>query len=644
MTSVKYYGAATAYYGPAPAYYGGSGTSSAVPFGFPVALAGRPYLVDLSQDWFRRGAEPRLRDTVDQSETPGEPTISLSGLWRRGQTSWHLGAGQQHNDDADPELDRFHRSRRTDCWHRNDLRLLRTVARIAESSTNLFMVSVGTAMYYSAGTAVKKITPPATSSTPFTAPAAVTGLATDGVRVFVAAGDSQIVEMVNDATATNTTIVTGASGVTVIGWALNRLLGAKTTGAVYDMTPNIGTPAALPAAQYTHQAGAQATWVGFAGGSTHIYGAVKVRSRSQVYKWTIKDDGTALDAPSPATPGLPDGEVITSIDSYGGLIFLGFEKGVRVAEPETTTGNLIIGALIPTNGSVTCFEGEGQFVWYGNPSIDATTSGLGRMDPTQILASSAPAYANDLEAFDVSDVDYVGAVQGVASITDATRTEDPSGAFSRRYFSISGQGVFYETDLCQRTGYIETGIFTYSLPDSKLALKLDVNTSRTSLTGQEVQVALDVDGAGYVDLGAHSLASVSSVIDTRQQAGTSFAAKLTLDAGADGLDIDDSPVLERWQLRAYPTPNRGRIFQVPLLLHSLVKDYNEVEYVYDVRDELDRLDDLWLNPRVVLFQVGTVTFEVIVEDIEFIHRQWHDDPETPGFEGTALATLKTLAE
>ena len=116
-----------AYY-PASAYYSGKETSSLVPDIFPVAIDSRPFLVDSKSNQFSRGFEPRVRDSVDQSTTPGEAAINPQGLWRRGESSWHLGAGQKYADTAEAQEYRFFTSQGIDPWTKGQVSLLKTVA------------------------------------------------------------------------------------------------------------------------------------------------------------------------------------------------------------------------------------------------------------------------------------------------------------------------------------------------------------------------------------------------------------------------------------------------------------------------------------------------------------------------------------
>ena len=88
---------------PPPSFYTGTGATDLVPGIYPIALNGRPYMLDMASGAFQRQFDTRIRDSVDQSADPGEAALSSQGLWRRSQTAWHYGAGQLTADASDSE-------------------------------------------------------------------------------------------------------------------------------------------------------------------------------------------------------------------------------------------------------------------------------------------------------------------------------------------------------------------------------------------------------------------------------------------------------------------------------------------------------------------------------------------------------------
>jgi hypothetical protein len=136
-----------------PSFYTGTGVTDLVPSQFPVALNGRPYLLDLRSNRFSHQFEQRVRDQSDISTAPGEASINPQGLWRRGSKSWHLGAGQLYADDADAQDYRFSKSKGVDVWTKGQLSLLNdTKLSFPTDATNLMTCTVissgGTEYFY----------------------------------------------------------------------------------------------------------------------------------------------------------------------------------------------------------------------------------------------------------------------------------------------------------------------------------------------------------------------------------------------------------------------------------------------------------------------------------------------------------------
>ena len=131
----------TAYAG-GPGFYSGTGSTQLVPYVFPVALNGRPYQLDIKSNAFSRQFDDRVRSSVDQSTEPGEAAINTQGLWRRSQSSWHSGAGQEYSDTADSELFRFKNSKGVYVWDRGQCSLLPdTTLASASADSNLYMAT-----------------------------------------------------------------------------------------------------------------------------------------------------------------------------------------------------------------------------------------------------------------------------------------------------------------------------------------------------------------------------------------------------------------------------------------------------------------------------------------------------------------------
>ena len=598
-----------------PAFYTGTGISGLVPDIFPVAIAGRPYMLDLKSGRFGRAFEQRLRDSADDSNIPGEGAINPQGLWRRGQVSWHKGSAQKYGDTAEGVDTRFYSSKNINPWTKGQLSMLKTTSEILDSaSTNLFMVVAGDRLYVADNQTLKYTTDLSTFSTVTGTPAAaINGMTTDGFTVFVSFES-------NGTYTTNTGLTSASSYNTghnfgVLGYVKGRLMAGGSGSTDGHKLWNITASGNNPAVLYTHPNTAF-RYVGFAAGQNHIYAAGFAGKSSLIYRTTIKADGTALDIPTQAGE-LPIGEVVSTIYGYLGYIVIGTNMGIRLATSDTN-GDLIIGPVLETTTDVKCAVGDGRFIWYGWTNFDTTSTGLGRIDLSQFNTVNEPAYASDLMA------DVQGSVNAVVNWGDY------------RLFSISGQGIYREhaTNLAS-TGYIDTGSWRWGIPDPKFATFVDFRT--LPLTGS-LTFALNLDNGGYESLATFDTPGVTE--KTLDGSDTSFgeaAFKITFTRSAT--DSTVGPTLTRWQVRAFPAPKRSELFSVPVLLHEKLNRSNR-EYYYDVNDELSFLRNLIADTRITTYQEGEETFKVIVENVEWIPVDSH--VKNWIFDGTAVITLRSL--
>ena len=599
---------------PAPAYYTGSGATNLVPDVFPVAINGRPYLIDLKANSFQRQYDARVRDSVDQSAEPGESAINPQGLWRRSQSSWHYGAGQTYADTADAEAFRFNNSKGVYVWDKGEVTLLKDTTQVlADAAATLRALTVGTRLYVATGGDVKYTTDLSTFTNCTSEPAGnVGGMATDGFNVFVAFA-SHGVHKVTTSSDAFSSYISGTDTFVNLRYVKGRLM-ASEDNDVYNFTSSGGPGSPL----FSH-ANTGFRWVGFAGGQNQIYMGGFAGNQSLVYRTTIKADATSLDTPIVALE-LPAGEIITGLDSYLDFVLIGTTKGIRVATSDTN-GNLVSGPLIQIGSSVTSFSGEGRFVWFNWTNFDGTSTGLGRLDLGVFISTNQPAYASDLM------VTAQGAVSSVNTIN------------SRPVFVVVGSGIYVEhaTDLVA-SGYLESGIYRWGVPDAKFVPKWDL---RCRPLNGSVTLSIKTDGGSYHDFQAFTLSGgKEKTINGLEDRVFEAEVKLTLGRSATSNTV--SPEVTRWMGRAYAAPLRSQIFSVPLIMHHKLNIRGR-EYFQDVDNEMRFLRDLVDTPRIVTYQENEETFSVIVENVQFevlddsnVHNRWD-------WEGTATVIMRSVA-
>ncbi|MGA0081893.1 MAG: hypothetical protein ACO3IT_09035, partial [Ilumatobacteraceae bacterium] len=524
---------------PAPQFFAGGTTTNLVPDIFPIAIDGRPFLIDQEAGTLTRGFEPRVRDSVDQSTSPGEAAINPQGLWRRGETSWHYGAGQKYADTAEGQDYRLFSSKGVNLWTKGQASLLNAVKESLNSSnTNLKLVSTDTRVYVIDGSAIKYSTDPFASSPTWTTitgmPAATPlDLTTDGTNIY--------------ATYPGLTNNFGLWKYTPAGVASNVAYGHQfgyidfikgffiITGSASSGNGNdlyFSPSGNVTADDYEHPV-ASFEWIGAAAGQTAIYLAGYTGSHGAIYKLTIKADGT-LDTPVVALE-LPFGEVPTAISAYLGSILIGTNKGVRYAVADSAS-NLTTGALIPTSGAVKDFTSEDRYVWFTWSNYDGISTGLGRLDLGTFIATNTPAHATDL---------MHTATANVLAVTTFA---------NKRIFAISGDGIYVEdTANLVASGEIVTGIYRWGIPDRKFVAKFDIRT--TPLYGT-ITPSISLDSGGYTDMSPHNMAlSTESVATGPQSKFIEAKFKLTLTRGS----ATEGPTLTRWMARAYASPARSQV-------------------------------------------------------------------------------------
>jgi len=609
------------FFKPPPRFFGGATSTSLVPDIFPVAINGRPFLIDQKSNQFTRGFEPRVRDSVDQSTSPGEAAINPQGLWRRGETSWHYGAGQKYADTAEAQDYRFFSSKGINPWIKGQVTLLNTVKESLDSAnTNLLIAATDTRVYVVDGQTLKYTTDPfATSPTWTSATGLPTGhtprdMATDGTNIYLTyEGTNNTHGLWKYTAADVASNVAYGHQLYYVDFVKGHLMvsGNSTGGATdlyYDPAGHIGGD------DYAHPISTW-NWVSFAAGQNAIYVAGYAGTRGAVYKITITSAGV-LDQPVVALE-LPSGEIPLVVYGYLGGIFVGTNKGVRYATTDSAS-NLVAGALIPTTGSVVSFTSDERYVWFNWSQYDGTSSGLGRLDLSTFISTNTPAHASDLMLTSTANV------LAVATFNN------------KRIFSVSGDGIYVEDSAnLVTTAELTTGTYRWGIPDRKFVAKFDIRS--TPLYGT-ITPSISLDSGTYQSMTPHDLALATESVATGPQSKF-IEARFKLDFTRYSALV--GPTLTRWMARAYATPARSQVFRVPILMHHRLR-VHDTEYYFDVESELQALRDLVTNPRVINYQENTETYSVVMEDLEF---QVIDGYQSNwDLEGTCTVTMRSVQD
>lgn len=569
-------------------FYSGGGTSTLVPGSYPVAIAGRPFLLDTKEapGGWQAGDIPVQRGQTDTSADPSEATLSTEDLWRRTRQSWHEGAGQEWADRPESSPFRYHTSTDVDPWTRYELSLLNDTTRTLTSGGSEPNLAVAGGRVYVTDGQVVQYTTDGTTWTAITGNPAQTArsIASDGANVYVAYGTSGVYTVASGGAAM-TSYATGTA--LAVGYAKGRLLvaeGATAATRVYNVTATgvitdgnlllTLTGLTIPAGQWTAESGPALYFIGTIGDQTRIW------------RTAVKPDGTALDAPVIAG-NLPDGQLARSVLGYlNEIVLVGTDDHVWLFTPDGN-GNLTRHGRVEAEGPVYAFEPQDRYVWYGGHA-DAT---LGRLDlHTNVAEDNSsdfiPASASDLTA------ELSGAVRSVATLGE------------RRLFTVSGRGVYLEGTSPVASGTLDLGAIGFGIGDLKNVLYADVRYEPLTSTDSVL-----VEASG--DDGPWETAGLLSVVNS--VSGTVGLGQLLAERVSLRLTLTGDPVVTAVTLRASPAPSIGERIRLWLRLFAVMEDLGGNTVTTNPKAQREWLRSLRDTQEAVTVQIGDEDFVGIVE-------------------------------
>lgn len=543
---------------------------SDVPGRFPVSVGGRSYVADLRG--FQRQSLQTIREQSDVSESPGEQSLSPLDLWRRSQDRWSHGAGQEHLDKRDSSPRRFRRSDGVNPWDDGYLRLLPDVSQVLASTwTAPELAVVGGRLYVTAGTVLRYTSDLATWTDTAAFPSNVVSITTDGFTVYCMTASHGVYTVTLNVDTPG--LLNNLNGDKV--WYVKGRLMAAAGPDLYNITDVSSTVAPDPLTP--NVLNSDWRWTDAGEGGQFIYVSGFSRNKSMVYRVTIREDGTALSAPTVAAE-LPNGEICRSVQGYVGSVLLGTSKGVRVAS--TASGYLDYGPLLEV-GSVRDMEAQGSQVWFTRGA-----EGLGRVELGEFVDALQPAYASDLASPGAGDVLSVVTFNG------------------KRVFTQDN--VYAEADGLVAEGRVWLGNVAFDLPDPKSFEYVSVRHDPLP-AGASVTVVPHVDGVAQPAL-------VSDVD------GSTGRENMVVGVAGDRIELEivlsGDVRLSRVTLRALPIPSRGEAIQVPLLLREAVEDHNGGTVAVDPQDEFDFLKGLERDGLPVSVELFGESLRAVLDGVQ----------------------------
>jgi len=606
----------------------------------PVTIGARKYNVDLAG--LARSTIDPIRQGFDTQGTPGEQSLNQAGVWKRSRNNWDLGAGQREADTDEANNRRFYTSTGVDVWTRNEVTLLKTTARTLSSGTTKLFLTTATVgsthyVYTLADNDVWYSTNNGGTWTEINEPAGagvIDVLASDGANIYVASSvGSGEVQRINGATVPTSTantdywVIDDVDGL----WVANGYL-------IASVGPRLTVLAPGSAPSTTHDiAGASFsqidTWKSVVSTPAGIYAAGTKGNTSRIFYIGINDSTISADLLPPIIAAeLPQGETINVLSYYGGLLCIGTSKGIRLGMI-SGNGYVTYGPRIDIKDhdgnfvGTSCFEPQGEFIWFGWTDYAATTTGLGRLALSEFTSSLVPAYASDL----MTTATVQGAVQGVVVTND-----------NRLVFSVSGNGVWQEhaSDYVA-TGNVDSGRVRWGTTEKKAIVSGDLHHSELAAsetvaltiisddesTTQKVATSGDVGASGVGIFGVTTPVSgeyVSAFVELTGPGGT-------------------TPILRRWTVRAIPMPFVSEVIKVPIML-STYTDWDNRHVYHDTYDDYAYLKGLMEGRTLVDFKIGEeptlTTYVAGVSYDEGSLTEWTDDRQW--FEGILTVQLVTV--
>jgi len=608
-------------------FSGSSATTDLVPSLYHCSIAGRPYMVDFSQPFYRqyrRQIAQIMRQQSDTSTDPGEQSLDPNAMWRRSYESWDEGAFQIHLDRHDSVPNRYRSSKGLDTlttkWQvslLNDVTLFRASARsnlkVREANGYIY-VADGNNLYFSPRPVPGVAWTPAWTTVAGTPANVISAMATDGYNIWVAMGPGGIWHTTAGATTAADNYVTGALSASAVVSYMNGRLMVADGPRIYNI---IAAGVALPAALFT-AGNPSFVFSTFAEGENAIYVGGNAGDRAYIYGLQVTSDGTQLGAPV-VQGQLAPGEMCTALYGFLNYLMVGTSLGARMCTTDPS-GAVSLGTLIPTPNPVITFMGWDRFCYFGWTAYDSVSTGLGKMDlQNHVVENLLPAVASDLMAPGGGVVSSIWVQPGYV------------------LFAVNGAG-FYATDPAHlvASGSVDSGLINYDLTDPKTAAQIDISGP---INAGSYSVGLAVNGGNFTTIGTHKVGQPEPVtFGCGPRTGQTFEVRLTL--YRDAVFPNTGPTITRWTLRSYPAPHRPLTWQVPLIINEVVVNLTDGEDSYDPLTELVALESMANLGEMVVYQEGPYSYSVFVTDVAF----YPDYPcrDRHFFNGMCLVTLQGL--
>ncbi len=610
----------------------------------PVTVDGRSYLVET--EGYRRTTVPTLREQRDTSDEAGENRLNTQ-YWVRSQTDWSHGAGQEFFDYADSDRLRFHTSSGIDPWTKGKVCMLPicedkgntgddVIMKVFRNGNTEYMYVVsGTDLYYSS--TFDDATPSWTlvGSTGNT----ITDITSDGETLFVAYGSGYKLHTTTVGTTTTPSALTGHAAdpdrVRFVSGRLIEMDGNHIADIAADATLVANS---LNFSDIDHDF----EWVDAAAGPAGIYAAANTKDVGSIYFCSTDENGL-LNQPAQVAD-LPRGETINAIESYGGLLIVATSEGLRLAAMNQD-GSVSYGPVVDNGGAALSLATDSRFVWFG-----ASNGRVYRADLSVFTDTLVPAWASDVASTGSTpgDVNWIARSGGKTYFVDAANGVQGEAASGDRVESatLTVGKVSWNSQFNKVLDQIEVRA------SPTLAVTSSVSYEESGETYNDADyvyngIATPVEGAIKVtftpDTGIDlTVLDLEHRVPKRVDYSVSdhYVVKFTL--LRDVASLPAGPVLESWQLLAFPAPIRIDEIVVPVVMKKRVASSRGMGAAaqQDPQGEYDALRALMVAKQVVTYQEGSRSESVMIDQMSMSAEQLSADGDW--WEGTMTLRLLTI--
>lgn len=579
-----------------------------------VAVGGIPFMLATSSEVPQSIETIQVRkDQFDAERDPGEQ--SLTGWWRRSQSSFHLGAGYKYEPNTDDPHEGFWDSSGVDVFTKGDVTLLHRMVALTSLGTVYSRIrtyapnsSTGPALSAVGGGAFCKSSVngnPTSSLASFHAPAGKTivdGLIS-GAAFYDVASDGTLYEGTVASPGSATTWPLGDTA-TRLGWGKHRLW---VIGGRKLWQPDLELAASTAQAPIFTHPSAGWTYTCLAEGPAAMYFGGHDGYSSSIQAVTF-DAGGGIPTLSGATitAVLPDGELVQEIAVLAGqFLGIGTSRGFRVGVVQQDS-SIQYGPLIVEPDDVqgcTSLTAQGRYFVVGFK----TTSGnalVYRVDTGTEIDGLIFPYAKD------ADCDFVGHWTSAVGIGNLL------------YGTTDDGRVWYQhaTELVP-LGWVETSRIRYRTTEPKAFKFIDLDME--PLRGS---VALEGVLEGGTSLSLTSITTQGEVLtDSVNWASEPMRyASLRLTMRRDETDASRGPTIHSYLIRALPAVAPQHLITLPLLCYDSEQArsgqrYGATGYSNDRLTALLRLERL---AQTVVFQDYTTGLDigltVVIEGLRFV--------------------------